>query len=506
MKHYFKSILIILSGLLVFQVFSTLQVFLSNSELLQILIALENSSYFPVPNSNIIPSLQSPGVAFAGGVFFTLTVGTYTVLAAMGGAILWLRFDRYRPVVLMLFSLYILLVLAFINQKGLLFSETIAFVSTSVSVFLLCRLFFGEEFPVITPASVFVHVLMLIVLNLILIGAMRFSSESIFVDFRDRFLMTNTIGKSINDYYYKYTMYPANVFKPVSNRFPRVCSLISEKGKGDTSQIRNRLIQYDYLVLDPPESENDFLADFIIEKIESDLLLKYKGKIIVTTKPIPFIKDSGEYLSRFSEETDRYYNYRQLTALGLKTGLPLFFYILIHFTLFTLVALILKRTELKDQVGAFTSILGLILCVTAFGILAETESIEVKRDNLKSLLSSSERRDRIAALRFIDRNKINMVSLPDFELIGQGGDLTETYRYARALGHSRTAGAEKKLIGLLDDTRLNVVCQALYGLGIRGNRRMIPTIMDRIRNTDEWYIQWYGYRALKRLGWTQKSK
>ncbi len=41
----------------------------------------------------------------------------------------------------------------------------------------------------------------------------------------------------------------------------------------------------------------------------------------------------------------------------------------------------------------------------------------------------------------------------------------------------------------------------IVGLGVDA----ADEIISRINNYDHWYVQWYAYKALKRLGWTQKK-
>ena len=61
------------------------------------------------------------------------------------------------------------------------------------------------------------------------------------------------------------------------------------------------------------------------------------------------------------------------------------------------------------------------------------------------------------------------------------------------------------LLSLLNDPQHNVVCMAFYGLGRRGEERAIQKIIGRIQSSDHWYEQWYGYKALKQLGWRQQG-
>jgi hypothetical protein len=40
-------------------------------------------------------------------------------------------------------------------------------------------------------------------------------------------------------------------------------------------------------------------------------------------------------------------------------------------------------------------------------------------------------------------------------------------------------------------------------LGEGGHRDDIPPILSKIETSHNWYEQWYAYRALRRLGWSQ---
>jgi HEAT repeat protein len=55
----------------------------------------------------------------------------------------------------------------------------------------------------------------------------------------------------------------------------------------------------------------------------------------------------------------------------------------------------------------------------------------------------------------------------------------------------------------LDDPCPNVVSMAFYALGQRGDKRAIKEIIKKIQMSDDWYNQWYAYKALRNLGWKQ---
>ena len=59
------------------------------------------------------------------------------------------------------------------------------------------------------------------------------------------------------------------------------------------------------------------------------------------------------------------------------------------------------------------------------------------------------------------------------------------------------------LLALADDPVPIVACQALWALGERKNQAAVPMIINRINTSSHWYIQMYGYRALRTLGWVQ---
>jgi HEAT repeat protein len=81
--------------------------------------------------------------------------------------------------------------------------------------------------------------------------------------------------------------------------------------------------------------------------------------------------------------------------------------------------------------------------------------------------------------------------------------VVERYWLARNLAHSRNASAYRDLLTLIKDPHPNVVCQAYYALGRQGKRTAIDPIKTQMTRSDHWYTQFYGYRAIRKLGWNQ---
>jgi HEAT repeat protein len=109
-------------------------------------------------------------------------------------------------------------------------------------------------------------------------------------------------------------------------------------------------------------------------------------------------------------------------------------------------------------------------------------------------------------LKFIDKNGLEVKQFQAYpELLGSAC-VAERYWFVRTLANSRKPETYKDLLGFLNDTHPNVVSMALYGLGKRGNKEAIGTIMQLIKTSDDWYDQWYAYRALRALGWRQTKR
>jgi hypothetical protein len=67
-----------------------------------------------------------------------------------------------------------------------------------------------------------VHTIPVIVLALLWTSQI---DSRFFVDFRDVLLLSNPVGTKINDFYYDYTLFPAEVFKSLEQKLLKTCSL-----------------------------------------------------------------------------------------------------------------------------------------------------------------------------------------------------------------------------------------------------------------------------------------
>jgi len=127
--------------------------------------------------------------------------------------------------------------------------------------------------------------------------------------------------------------------------------------------------------------------------------------------------------------------------------------------------------------------------------------------DLAEAFKSERWQKRVAALKIIQQKGIEVGNFQAYQGMLTSPHIPERYWLASALGVSRQTETYKDLLAFLDDPHPNVVCMAFYALGHRGDRRAVKEIVKRIETSDDWYNQWYAYRALRVLGWKQtKSK
>ena len=97
----------------------------------------------------------------------------------------------------------------------------------------------------------------------------------------------------------------------------------------------------------------------------------------------------------------------------------------------------------------------------------------------------------------------NPAGFLDITALKTSPHIPERYWYVKAVGNS-PGGQPQELINFLDDSSVNVACMAYEGLGKTGDSHLIEPILTRFKEEDHWYIQWYAYRALRRIGWRQE--
>jgi len=482
-----------LLGLLVAQVLAATQVYLSNIHLYRSLSAIHAAGYLTIPNQGIMPSLQDFGPAFLGGLFFTFSVGAGLSFLALAAAWIWHRlFSRSRSVLIVLLLFWVGS-LAVLNSRGFAFGATCYFLAIPPVVFLAtCRW-------MVPPPGQGVWVRGMVHTIAVAVLALLWTSQidgHFFVDFRDIVLLSNPVGIKINDFYYDYTLFPAEVFKSLDQKILKTCSLRSLEKGSLTARLERELLNYDYLAVG-----TDDALDLEVVQDGEMLVLKNGKRTILQTTPTDFLSHPGTVLHEFSAKSDKQGFFRQLTFFSLVMGLPLTLYVILHTLVRLLGCFFLEARTASLVASALCLIVGLSILIP-FLYMRGTD-IELK--DIPQALASESWQERVAALRIIEQKGLEVSSFQPYQRLLASPHIAVRYWLVRGLAVSRRPATYRDLLAFLDDPHPNVVSMAFYGLGQRGDWRGVSEILTKIKTSVHWYNQWYAYKALRVLGWKQKK-
>ena len=483
----------LLLGLLVAQVIATIQVYLSNRDLYRNLSAIKAAGYLAVPNQRIMPSLQEFPSAFFGGLFFTLSVGAGLSLLSMGAAWLWHRLFSRNRYILIFFLLFWAGSLVELNHWGFSFIATCYFFVIPPVVFLATLRWIPPSPGKRWWVSGTLHTIPVVVLALLWTLQI---GKNFFVDFRDILLLSNPVGIKVNDFYYDYTLYPAEVFKSLDQKLLKTYTLQDLKKDPLNGRMELELLDRDYLAVATVSA-----ADLKVEQNNGVLVFKHGEKTILQTPLAEFLSDPAALLERFSTKTDRHGFLRQFTFYSLLTGLPLALYLLLH-ALFRLFCCFFLDVRISSLIA---SILCLIVGLSILIPFHYMRGADIQLKDVHQALASESWQERVAALRIIERKGLEVSNFPPYPRLLTSPHIAERYWLARALGASHRPQTYRDLLVFLDDPHPNVVSMAFYGLGRRGDSRGVGEILTRIETSDHWYNQWYAYKALRALGWKQRK-
>ncbi|MBF0528881.1 MAG: HEAT repeat domain-containing protein [Deltaproteobacteria bacterium] len=480
---------IILACLSLSQVIATIFVHLSNLELYEVSRALESSGYMVVPNLQVRPDLTTFQSAFCGGLFFTFSLGAGLTIISMSAAWAWDRLAKRRRFLsagaILLWGLSLILV----NAQG--FDELI-----SAMLLLVCPLSWWLTVKS-SPATSFSDpwpVRLIFMATLILVGGLwAFQiDDRVFLDLRDYTLWSNPAGRAISDFYYRHTLAPAEIFKSLKQKNIRTCSLPELKDANLTTRLKKAFETHDYLSL--PRS---LPVDLVLEAKDSDLLFFHRDQFVLKTSRQELFDDLKNVLDRYSNMTDRHRLFRRITYLSLIAGLPSTLFVF-FFGCFQWIF----RGVAEPRKGAIRA--GILVLTLSLAILIPVwygRSLSVEEPN--TMLLSDSWWSRVAGLKTLAASSAEIHGRP-YQPILVNGLPVEKYWLAVVLGHSRRPETYPALIKLLNEPDPNVVTMALRSLGMRRDPVIIPEIIKKIKLSDHWYVQWYGYRALKDLGWSQE--
>jgi hypothetical protein len=318
--------------------------------------------------------------------------------------------------------------------------------------------------------------------------------RSLFLDLRDHLLFSNPVGKKVSDFYYAYTLHAAEAFKSLNQKMLKTCRLNQFPQEPLVKSLQNALLAHDYLPVKTRKA-----VDLEIVSKDDSVSLRHHGRKLTVTTTKDMLRQTTKVLNQFSLDADRNASFRQLTFVSLLFGYPLTLYILFHAIIWALLQVFTNRR----RAAMITSISCLAISLGVFAGFSFSRSPEIERSGLVQALGSGHWQMRVAALRFIEKNGLEISRFKDYANSISSHQIAERYWLAKALAKSRNKDTYAVALNLLNDTNVNVKSMAYLALAQRGDRRAVEEILRKIKISDDWYSQFYAYRALRALGWIQ---
>ncbi|MEA2039363.1 MAG: hypothetical protein U9N82_05980 [Thermodesulfobacteriota bacterium] len=480
----------LLLGLFTAQIIALIQVYLSNEHLYRTLVAINDAGYLAIPNQHIMHGLRKLGPAFFGGLFFTLSTGAGLSVASLSGAWIWDRLFSRNKFFLIPFLLVWTWCLLKVNSQGFCPIVTSYFFFIPGVVFITALISMP---PIRRQRALLNLAIILIPIALLAVLWTGQMNKHIFLDLRDNLLLSNALGTRISDFYYEYTLYPAEAFKSLDQKILKTCDIGRINQKPVIQLLESRLLDHDYLNTGGGE-----VVDLEIIRDGNNLVFENNGRKILETTSNHFFLRPDKVLKEFSLKTDRYIFFRQFTYFSLLIGFPISLYVLLHAIFHFILGFFLDLRTAMVIASILCSLAGLSLLAPLYIINKD----DININNLERILESETWQKRVAALKVIEEKRLEPVAFLDRDML-ISPHIPERYWVARTLGFSRQPEAYKDLLILLDDPHFNVVSMALYSLGQKRDTRAIKEIIKKIQTSHDWYTQWYAYKALRALGWKQ---
>ena len=487
----FLPALILLLGLVAAQIIASFHVHFSNLELHDKMQVLRETGYLIVPNSTVLPRLLEWKEAVLGGLFFTLSLGVFLTLTSLGAA--WFR-HRVLP------ERKSLLLVVVVPWLFLLFALNIGGFSLMATLYVLVipplvysaasRWLFRKSSRRLRRLTLF-HALCPLLLALLWTTQME---GSIFGDVRDYLLLSNSVGTKVNDFYYRYTLYPAEAFKSLDQKLIKTVFLDKIPSRAVSQALERALLNDDYLSVGQERA-----AELVITEKNHELHFQQGGVTVSSAKLHQFLPSPAPWLADFSAKTDRNRLFRKLTFVSLLIGFPLFLYILVYGLVMLLLSPFLSSTTSSVVATFFCLSAGVLL----FFLLFTWRGAVRDQGQVAQALQSSDSKTRVAALKFIDSRGLEITRYPAYRDLLNSSSIAERCWIAKALGTSRRSESYKELLSFLDDPYPTVVHATFQALAKRKNPAAIPRILASLETSTDWYNQWHAYKALRSLGWKQ---
>jgi hypothetical protein len=472
------------------QILATGYVYLSNASLHDSLLSIKSAGYLTIPYGPAMDSLMDIWPAFAGGLFFTFSIGAGISFLTLALVWIWNRILNCSKFVFYGYLLLWLVCLLALNINGfnLFLTTTVLLVPPAVFVVVSRSMDYRSRKD--RRSNDMIHILPVLVLALLLGWQI---DGRMFTDFRDVYLLSNSIGARINNFYYRYTLYPAEAFKSLNQKMLKT-GVIHTGAKNTGIVLENILLNYDYI---PIKSEGN--ADLSIVAAEDGFNLRNREKAVMHIPAKTFLADPDKFIREFENRGDTNSLLRQLTFISLLFGFPLAIYVMVH----GLASILAGFFFNPKTASIIASMFCFVICIILLFAFQFSRGRDVSDRDLPTALGSQRWQTRVGALKIIDQKGLEISQFKSYPALLKSNHIAEQYWFVKTLGNSSDPATFKDLLQFINDPHPNVVTMALYALGKRGKRDMTDEIMRIIRSTDNWYIQWYAYKALRSIGWRQ---
>ena len=483
-------VVILICGLCIAQIIATIQVYLSNLELYNTLSNINSDGYLAIPNKLVMSGLRDFAPAFWGGLFFTFTIGAGISLGGMAASSIWVRiFLRKRPAFIFFQLLWIGL-MVLVNSRGFSLMSTLYFLCITPVVFTLTA---KREIADMQSDRKSLLVYLIPLPLLALVWFTQFDNE-MFLDLRDNLLLSNLYGRRFSNFYYTYTLYPAEAFKSLDQKIIKTSGFKDLHDRSIKTKLDRKLIDNDYLPLDDTTT-----VDVVIHRKDDQIAFEADGREILRASINQFLSDPRSILRSYSEKTDRQAKFRRLTFLSILIGFPILIYTFLHAAFYYPGCFFMGRKPASVTASIICLLMGIIVLV----YFQSNRSSSVRIQNIADALQSDRWQIRVAALKMIQHKKLDIAGYAAYPRLIDSGCPQERYWLAKTLAYSHQPGTFDDLLKLLQDQNLNVRTMALFSLGLRKDPRAIRPILNIIEISKEWYCQMYAYKALRSLGWKQ---
>ncbi|MFW6334994.1 MAG: HEAT repeat domain-containing protein [Desulfosalsimonas sp.] len=483
---------VLAGGLAMSQALFTIIVHASNLKLYAELAALKSAGYLVVPGDNVISRLDSVSTAFCGAVFFTVTTGAGLTVAGFAAG--WLKrriFPESLSFTILAACLWVGAVAA-CNLKGLNLHVTAVFLLVPLAVYSATLQWLPENQRGLWPAKA-VH---LVVVGAAAAGWLLSLQPEVFLDIRDRMLLSNRAGQYVNDFYYKYTLYPAEAIKPQSARLINACRTEIRLDRQISEKVASALVENDWL----PVSNAAVSLITLKSGPDGELVFREGGKTVFKTDVETFLSWPRKILDSVSQNSDNAGFLRSFTFVSLITAFPLGLYIFLHCGLCILLSMV--------RSVKWRSISASIICLGVAGAVLVQFYPQgggcPQNNTLKACLESRDPHKQRDALKTAANRKIPPDTVGMSPELAASPHVPVRYWLAASLEHSQIPAAGKILMELTGDPPPNVACMAYSVMGKTGSSKSADFIKSRIGKIKHWYVQQYAYNAMRNLGWKQE--